>query len=162
MQNGALNGTPPLELTPYKPDESRLRAGVALGGTLQKNKTFYYLAAEQEVAHGEDTNDLRPATLAQINGALQQSGPLRGLSLQTGFFPTTDQEPEISGRLDRKLSPHQTAMLRYAFTNTRNVNDALNTDELSDRTARGSSFVADNIRQLSERFHSKTREAATR
>lgn len=144
VQNGALNGTPPLEFTPYKPDESRLRAGVALGGAIQRDKTFYYLAAEQELARGEDTNDLRPATLAQINGALQQPGPLRGLSLQTGFFPTIDQETELSGRLDRNLSPHQTAMLRYAFTNTRNVSDAFNADDLSDRTARGSSFVADN------------------
>jgi hypothetical protein len=35
-------------------------------------------------------------------------------------------------------------MLRYAFTNSRNVNDAFHTDELTDRTARGSSFIADN------------------
>jgi hypothetical protein len=35
-------------------------------------------------------------------------------------------------------------MLRYAFTNTRNVNDAFNNDDLSDRTARGSSFISDN------------------
>jgi hypothetical protein len=56
VQNGALNGTPPLGLSPYKPDESRLRAGVALGGAIQRDKTFYYLAAEQEIAHGEDTN----------------------------------------------------------------------------------------------------------
>ncbi|MGI4830293.1 MAG: TonB-dependent receptor domain-containing protein [Janthinobacterium lividum] len=35
-------------------------------------------------------------------------------------------------------------MLRYAFSNTRNVNDAFNTDDLSNRTARGSSFFADN------------------
>jgi hypothetical protein len=35
-------------------------------------------------------------------------------------------------------------MLRYAFTNDRNVNDAFHTDELTDQTARGSSFIADN------------------
>jgi hypothetical protein len=35
-------------------------------------------------------------------------------------------------------------MLRYAFTNSRNVSDAFHTDELTDRTARGSSFIADN------------------
>jgi hypothetical protein len=35
-------------------------------------------------------------------------------------------------------------MLRYAFTNSRNVNDAFHTDELTDQTARGSTFVADN------------------
>ena len=35
-------------------------------------------------------------------------------------------------------------MLRYALTNNRNVNDAFNTDDLSDRSARGSAFYSDN------------------
>ena len=144
VQNGALNGTPPLEFTPYKPDETRVRAGLALGGPLQRNRTFYYVAAEQEIAHGQDTNDLRPATVSQINAALAQPGPLQGVALQGGFFPTSDQETELSGRIDRTLTAKHAAMLRYAFTNTRNVNDAFNTDDLSDQTARGSSFFADN------------------
>lgn len=144
VQNGALNGTQPLEFTPYKPDETRVRVGVALGGALQRDKTFYYVAAEQEIAHGHDTNDLRPATLTQLNTALQQPGPLQGLVLQSGFFPTSDQETELSGRIDRAFTARHSAMLRYAFTNARNVDDAFNTDDLSDRSARGSSFIADN------------------
>lgn len=144
LQNGALNATPPLGLSPRKPDESRLRAGVALGGAIQRDKTFYYVAAEQEAAHGEDANDLKPTTIATINRALSHVGPLPNLTLQPGFMPTTDQETELSGRLDRNLTTKQALMFRYAFTNTRNVNDAFHTDELTDRTARGSSFIADN------------------
>lgn len=144
VQNGALNGTPPLGLNPYKPDESRVRAGVALGGPIQRDKTFYYVAAEQEMARGEDTNDLNPSTLATINNSIQHYAPLNGLRLQSGFFPTTDQETELSGRIDRTLTAREAIMLRYAFTNGRNVNDAFHTDELTDRTARGSSFIADN------------------
>ncbi len=143
-QNGALNGTPPLGIYPYKPDENRFRAGVALGGALQRDRMFYYVAAEQEIAHGEDANDLKPAVLSQINTALQQPGPVQGLTLKSGLFPTTDQETELSGRLDRVLSDHQAAMLRYAFTNSRNGSDAFNTDELSDVSARGSAFTAGN------------------
>jgi hypothetical protein len=75
IQNGALNGTPPLEFVPYKPAENRVRAGLAIGGALQRDKTFYYVSAEQEIAHSQDTNDLRPATLTQINSATQQPGP---------------------------------------------------------------------------------------
>jgi hypothetical protein len=144
VQNGALNGTPPLGLNPYKPDESRVRAGVALGGPIQRDKMFYYVAAEQELARGEDINDLKPTTLSSINTALKQYGPLSNLTLQSGFFPTTDQETELSGRVDRTLTTRQVVMLRYAFTNSRNVSDAFHTDELTDRTARGSSFIADN------------------
>lgn len=144
VQNGALNGTPPLGLNPYKPDESRVRAGVALGGPIRRDKTFYYVATEQEMARGEDTNDLNPATLSTINSSIQRYAPLAGLTLQSGFFPTTDQETELSGRIDHSLTPRESIMLRYAFTNSRNVNDAFHTDELTDWTARGSSFFADN------------------
>jgi hypothetical protein len=144
VQNGALNGTPPLGLNPYKPDESRVRAGVALGGPIQRDKTFYYVAAEQEMARGEDTNDLNASTLDAINSSLRNYPPLAHLHLQSGFFPTTDQETELSGRIDRTLTTREAIMLRYAFTSGRNVNDAFHTDELTDRTARGSSFIADN------------------
>ena len=144
VQNGALNGTPPLGLSPYKPDESRVRAGVALGGPIQRDKMFYYVAAEQELARGEDANDLKPATLTSINIALKRYGPRSNLALQSGFFPITEQETELSGRVDRTLTTRQAVMARYAFTNGRNVNDAFHTDELTDRTARGSSFIADN------------------
>jgi Carboxypeptidase regulatory-like domain/TonB dependent receptor len=144
VQNGALNGTPPLGLNPYKPDESRVRAGVALGGPIQRDRMFYYVAAEQEMARGEDTNDLEPSTINTINSSLRNYLPLANLHLQSGFFPTTDQETELSGRIDRTLTAREAIMLRYAFTNSRNVNDAFHTDELTDRTARGSSFIADN------------------
>jgi hypothetical protein len=144
VQNGALNGTPPLGLSPYKPDESRVRAGVALGGPIQRDKMFYYVAAEQELARGEDTNDLKPSTLSAINTALKQYSPLANLTLQSGFFPTTDQETELSGRVDRNLTARESVMIRYAFTNSRYVSDAFHADELTDRTARGSSFVSDN------------------
>jgi hypothetical protein len=144
VQNGTLNAIPPLGLNPHKPDESRVRAGVALGGPIQRDKTFYYVAAEQEMARGEDTNDLTASTIDVINSSIRNYPPLANLRLQSGFFPTTDQEMELSGRIDRRLTTREAIMLRYAFTNSRNVNDAFHTDELTDRTARGSSFIADN------------------
>jgi hypothetical protein len=143
VQNGALNANPPLERLPRKPDESRLRAGISTGGAFGK-KTFYYIAGEQEYARGEDANNLAPATITTINQALQRVGPLPSLLLQGGFIPTTEQETEFSARGDRTLTPRQSLMLRYALTNNRNVNEAFNTDDLSDRSARGSSFFDDN------------------
>ena len=144
VQNGALNGTPPLGRYPHKPDENRERAGLSLGGALRRDRTFYYIAGEQEIAQGEDVNDLSRATVETINNALRHYGTTDGLQLQTGFFPTEDQETELSGRLDQTLTERQALMLRYAFTNGRNSADAFNTDELTDQSARGSSFVADN------------------
>ena len=144
VQNGALNAIPPLGMYPSRPDDNRVRVGVALGGPIERNRMFYYVAGEQEMAHGEDVNDLSAGTIGAINSSLPGYAPLAGLTLESGFFPTTDQETEISGRVDRTLSAKESAMLRYAFTNNRNVNDAFYTDELTDRSARGSLFVADN------------------
>jgi len=81
-----------------------------------------------------------PSSLKISTVALQQIGPLKNLTLKTGFIPTTDQETELSGphrpRFDSKPKRH--AALR--LYNTRNVNDAFNTDEPLRRTARGSSY----------------------
>src|SRR6185312_4350945 len=144
VQNGGLNATPPLGIYPRRPEENRVRAGVALGGPIHRDKTFYYVAGEQEMAHGEDANDLNPSTLKAINAAIANYSPLHHLVLEPGFFPTTDQETELSARLDHVLSPRESISARYAFTNGRNVNDAFNTDEQADFSARGSSFIADN------------------
>lgn len=143
MQNGALNATPPLETAPGKPDESRLRAGFATGGPIRRNRAFYYLAAEQEYARGEEASGIGPQQAAIIDNALRQMGPLRGFRLHQGFFPTTNQETEFSVRTDRVLKTGHW-MLRYALTNNRAVNDAFNLDDLCDLSTRGSSFVSDN------------------
>lgn len=143
VQNGALNGTPPLELAPRKPDENRLRAGLSTGGVLKIPKLFYFVAAEQEMARGEEASDFDPQLTTKIDSALELVGPLRGFRLQEGFFPTTKQETELSGRIDRSFGP-TSLMLRYALTNNRAVNNAFNTDDLADLSARGSAFYDDN------------------
>jgi hypothetical protein len=143
VQNGVLNATPFLEIAPSKPNENRLRAGLSTGGPIGHGKLFYYIAAEQELAHGEEANDLSPTLIAAINSAIHQAGPLGNLTLQPGFFPTTNQETELSGRIDRVSEPDN-LMLRYALTNNRSVNDAFNTADLFDVTARGSAFYDDN------------------
>jgi hypothetical protein len=66
VQNGALNGTPPLGLKPYKPDESRVRAGVALGGPIQRDKTFYYVA-QRSHGHPEPPVSGRPSAHGGIH-----------------------------------------------------------------------------------------------
>lgn len=143
VQNGALNATPALEQAPRRPDENRLRVGLSNGGAIRKSSAFYYVAAEQEMAHGEEASDLTPSTASQIDQALSAGGPLGGFRLQQGFFPTTNEETELSGRVDQSTAKNQ-LMLRYALTNNRSVNDAFHLDELSDLSARGSAGFDDN------------------
>jgi hypothetical protein len=143
VQNGALNGTPALELAPRKPDENRLRAGLSTGGAVKHSSLFYYLAGELEMARGEEAGDFSPHLAAAIDSAVATTGPLRGFRLQQGFFPTTNEETELSGRADRAFGGNS-FMMRYALTNNRSVNDAFNSDDLTDLSSRGSAFYNDN------------------
>lgn len=142
-QNGALNGTPALEIVPRKPDENRLRAGLSTGGAIRKGRLYYYVATEQEMARGEEASDFSPALAETIDVAVNRGGPLREFRLQQGFFPTTNQETELSGRVDRDTD-RSGLMIRYAMTNNRSVNDGFNLDDLTDLSARGSAFFDDN------------------
>jgi hypothetical protein len=118
VQNGVFKATPALEQVRYKPNEIRLRAGLSTGGGFKSARIFYYAAAEQEIARGEEASDFSPKLTAQIDQALAQQGPLRGFHTQQGFFPTTNQETEFSLRADRAFAK-DSLMLRYALTNNR-------------------------------------------
>jgi hypothetical protein len=95
------------------------------------------------MAHGEEASDFDPQLAAEIDSALEQAGPLRGFRLQQGFFPSTNQETELSGRIARSFD-RNSLMLRYALSNNRCGNDAINTDDLADLSARGWASYKDN------------------
>jgi outer membrane receptor protein involved in Fe transport len=130
LQNGVLNARGPIRSDESPSDLSRYRAGFAIGGPIRKGKTFYYTAFEQEHSRATEFNDTaaRKLNLSLVDGTL---------------FPVTRAETEASTKLTHTLSPRNSLMLRYAFTNNREVADAFNHSALFDYSARGSSFVKD-------------------
>lgn len=145
-QDGAVNARDPFEAEQAKPSFRRFRTGVALGGPLIKDRTFYYAAAEQEHNRGQASSDIDPAVVSNIN-TLLSTGAFPGVAtrrLATGFFPIARAETEAAGKLDHELTKTTSLMLRYAFTNNKESGDAFNTSGLIDSSARGSSFTSDN------------------
>ena len=145
-QDSAFNARDPFETQPEKPSFRRFRAGFALGGTITKDKTFYYAAIEQEHNRGQIGSDINPVVATDINSFLA-TGALPALStrlITTGFSPTARAETEAAGRLDHEITNSTALMLRYAFTNNKEAGDAFNTSGLNDASARGSSFFSDN------------------
>src|SRR5439155_18338693 len=67
IENGALDARPPLEGGVGKPDLNRYRIGGALGGTLKRDRTFYYISAEQMHARGQAASENDPGTIALLN-----------------------------------------------------------------------------------------------
>ncbi len=145
-QDAALNARDPFESEPGKPSFRRFRAGFALGGPVVKDRTFYYVAAEQEHNRGQNGSDIDPAVASALNSFLATGAFARLTTRQitTNFFPISRAETEAAGKLDQRFTKSTSLMLRYAFTNNREASDAFNTSGLEDLSARGSSFIADN------------------
>ncbi|HEY4050602.1 MAG TPA: TonB-dependent receptor [Acidobacteriaceae bacterium] len=144
VQNGATDAKPPLQAPRSKPDLNRERVGLSIGGPIRKDRSFYYSSFEQEHARGEDAPDVSNSTVATVNAALANQGPRRGFQITNGFFPTSREETEFSQRFDQQINSRNSLMLRYAFTNNREVNQAFNTTDIVDSSSRGSSFTSDN------------------
>ena len=145
-QDSAFNATEPFQAEPEKPAFRRFRGGLSLGGPIVKDRTFYYVAAEQEHNRGQIDADIDPAVASAINLALASSAfpdiPVREIT--TGFTPIARAETEAAGKLDHDVTANTTLMLRYAFTNNKESGDAFNTGGLFDPSAHGSSFISDN------------------
>ncbi|MGH9523359.1 MAG: TonB-dependent receptor [Terriglobales bacterium] len=145
-QNGALDAQPPLLEATGKPDVSRYRAGGAIGGPIRRDRTFFYIAGEQEHTRTQVASDIDPALRTAINTVIAQhsfAGLQNIAPLATGYTPSALAETELSGKIDHQLSANNSLMARYAFTNNRNSADAFNTGGLVDASARGSAFIAD-------------------
>src|SRR6202051_1946847 len=145
VQNGALNARDPLTNETGAPDLSRFRTGLSARGPIVRDRTFYYVAGEQEGAHGDDSSLISPSVASAINGVLG-SGGFQGITaraINPELFRTSRAETEVSGRLDHHIADKHSLLLKYALTNNREAGDAFNTGGLVDPSGRGSSFIED-------------------
>lgn len=145
IQNGAFNARDPLTNETEPPYLNRFRTGLSAGGPMIRDRTFYYVAGEQEGAHGDDSSLISPSVANTINGVLG-SGAFSRIAVPAvnpELFKTARGETELSGRLDHHLAAKQSLFLKYALTNSREVGDAFNTGGLVDPSGRGSSFIED-------------------
>ena len=144
LQNGALNAREPLT-NETTPDLNQERAGLALGGPIIRNRSFFYIAGEQERSRGDGASLIAPSIAASINLVLS-SGTYPRLttqSLNPDTFRLERAESETSGRLDHQINANNALFVYYAFTNNREVGDAFNVGGLVDPSSRGSSFTRD-------------------
>jgi hypothetical protein len=145
IQNGALNARDPLTNETASPDLNRFRAGLSAGGPIVRNRTFYYVAGEQEGAHGDDSSLISPSVASAINGVLGSGAfpRIATRAINPELFRTSRAETEVSGRLDHHIADKHSLLLKYALTNNREAGDAFNTGGLVDPSGRGSSFIED-------------------
>jgi hypothetical protein len=137
-ENGSLNARNPFESESGTPMLHKYRAGVALGGPIVKDRTFYYAAIEQEHNRGLDDSYFSREVTAAVNRVF------RSPHVSDNFFPTSRAETEASAKLNHQLNQNNTLMFRYAYTDNREAGNAFNNWGWYDATARGGSFTNDN------------------
>lgn len=145
VQNGSLNARDPLTNETETPYLNRFRTGLSVGGPIICDRTFYYVAGEQEGAHADDGSLISASAAGAVNGVLR-SGAFPRIATRTinpDLFPTARGETEISGRLDHHINGNESLLLKYALTNNREVGDAFHNGGLVDPSGRGSSFIED-------------------
>jgi hypothetical protein len=145
FHDGGLDARNPFEAERAAPDLHRYRIGTSQGGPVVKDRTFYYVAFEQEHNRSLEDSFLAPGLADAINRILLSwAGPrLATRQVSDNRFPASRAETEASGKVNHQLTARHTVMLRYAFTNNREAGDAFNTSGLTDASARGSSFTRD-------------------
>jgi len=88
-----------------EPALRRYRAGAAVGGSISRDRTFYYVAAEREGTRNQTASDISPSAANAINRSLD-AGLLREIGtrqLTIGLFPTARKETEASVKLSHTL-----------------------------------------------------------
>jgi hypothetical protein len=144
-QNGSLNARNPFETEQTAPSLHRYRTGLALGGPIVKDRTFYYVGFEQEHSRSREDSSFTPSVASAVNRVLA-SGVYPDLGtrrVSDDSFPTARSETEASAKVNHQWTPRNSVMFRYAFTNNREAGDAFNTAGWNDPSARGSSFTED-------------------
>jgi len=146
LQNEGLNArSPRLTGADATPRFRRYQFGGSLGGPIKRDRLFFYAAFEGEHFSGEDESEIDLLTLSRINAALSSGVAPRSFvrSLDSKLFPTGQDETEAAGKLTYLWSSRHTLNLRFAFSNDRVRGDAFNSEALSDRSSRGSSYTKD-------------------
>lgn len=138
VENGALNAGDPFQTERARPNLHRYRTGLALGGPIVRDRTFYYAAFEQEHKRSLEDSFLDPSIVAAVNRVIGQ------YRISDGYFPASRAETEASLKVNHQLTAANSLMVRYAFTGNREAGDAFNTAGWYDPTSRGSSFTRDN------------------
>lgn len=145
VQNGSLNARDPFQTESVRPALHKYRIGLALGGPILRDRTFYYAAFEQEYNRSQDDSFISPALESAVNRILAEPAFARlgTRSISDNFFPVSRAETEASAKLNHQLTPRNSVMLRYAYTDNREAGDAFSTQGWTDASARGSAFTRD-------------------
>ena len=93
---------------------SQQQFGATLGGPIARDRTFYFVNAEQTLNERTAYVSISEANVAALNGVLDSVG-YRGPRIGTGAFGTGYDTTNLFGRVDAQLSAGHLLTGRYSF-----------------------------------------------
>ncbi len=130
-QNEFANAREPEAETSFTPKFRRYQPGHSLNGPIRKDRTFFAYAVEQEWESGEEWSETPKSLLGTVPG------------LTRGLFSTGSEQSEGSFKLTHLEGSRHSSSARYAFSRGRDSNEVLDSNNFTDRSARGSGVTRD-------------------
>jgi hypothetical protein len=144
-QNSDLNARNPEIEKGARPRFRRNQPGVSSGGPIQRDRTFFFFAAEQSWESAEEWSDAPSDAAGAINAALGTPAFARSgvRAVLPDVFSTGETNTEFAVKGTHIPNSGNTLTARYAFSRGRVRRDVQAGDNFTDQSARGSSLVGD-------------------
>ncbi len=127
-QNEFANARNPEVDVKVNPTYRRYQPGTSLNGPIQRDRTFFSLALEQEWESSEEFSE-SPKSLGSL--------------LRRGLFPASSSQTEFSLKVNHQIGSKHTLSGRYAFSRGQALHDVQDVENYTDASARGSSLAHD-------------------
>ena len=111
FRDDSLNAPNPLTGTTLPMDQKQY--GGSVGGALVRNRTFYFVNAEDRRLNQSGLTTISPANVAAINARLAALN-YPGGSIATGVYPNPVHSTNALGKIDHRLSDAAQLSVRYS------------------------------------------------
>lgn len=144
-QNEFINARNPEILTTGRPNFRRWQPGASINGPIQRDRTFFSTAIEQEWESSEEWSEVPAAAEKALNRALAgpQFGRAAVRSVNEGLFNESSSQTTFSFKIAHQINNSNTVLARYAFSRGRLDGDVQDSDNFIDRSARANSLTKD-------------------
>ena len=144
-QNEIANARNPEAFVSGRPRFRRYQPGASINGPIQKDRTFFSTAVEQEWESSEEFSEAPASVQSLLNRALLDPRFARAAvhAASEGLFRAGSSQTQASFKITHQAGGKHSLMARYAFSRGRESQDVQDVDNFMDRSARGSSLTTD-------------------